>query len=288
MTGETITKVGFTGLGDQGAPMARAIAEAGFDLHVWARRPQTLEVLHGLPHVIEDTPRSLAAMCDIVCLCLRDDQDILDLLGNGLRDGLRTGAILANHGTGDPVENRRLAAELGRFGIAYLDAPVSGGRPGAVARTLTTIVGGSPQAFECARTVFEAFSRKVAYLGASGSGQMAKLLNNAMTMSNLKNAVDVFKLGADIGIDLAQLHEVISMSSGSSAVLQAIGTDITMDIAPHLQGLMRKDIEHFADAIRSAGQDPGALRDRALAGAEGLADLVSHIGKSQSSMSSSV
>ncbi|MDI3352883.1 NAD(P)-binding domain-containing protein [Pseudomonas sp. UYIF39] len=107
-----IIRIGFIGLGDQGAPMAQAISEAGFELHVWARRPQTFEAIAGTPHIVEKTLQALAANCDVVCLCLTDDKDIVNLLNSGLRDGLRTGTVLVNHGTGDPGESRRLAAEL--------------------------------------------------------------------------------------------------------------------------------------------------------------------------------
>ncbi|WP_390956094.1 NAD(P)-binding domain-containing protein [Pseudomonas moorei] len=273
----TTLKVGFIGLGDQGGPMAQAIAESGFELHIWARRPQSLEAIAGAPCIVEKTALTLAESCDVVCLCLTDDKDIVSLLDSGLRDGLKAGAVLVNHGTGDPRESRRLAAELQQQGITYLDAPVSGGRPGAQARTLTTMVGGEMQAFSQMRAVFETFSRKVSLLGPSGAGQMAKLLNNALTMSNLKNAVDVFSLGESVGMDLVQLHEVIAVSSGSSTILRAINNEITADIAPHLQGLMRKDIEHFADAILDAGLNPQDIRDRCLAGADGLVELVGQL-----------
>lgn len=257
--------------------MAQAIAEAGFELSVWARRPQTLETLAGVPHHVESTPQALAASCDVVCLCLPDDKDIVELLKSGLRDGLRAGTVLVNHGTGDPGESRRLAAELEKHEIFYLDAPVSGGRPGAVARTLTTMVGGNAEAFDKANAIFETFSNKVSLIGESGTGQLAKLLNNALTMANLKNAVDVFKLGHSLGMNLPELHDVIAVSSGSSRILQAITIDITAAIAPHLQGLMRKDVEHFADAMHAAGLDASQLHDRCLAGADGLVELVGQL-----------
>jgi 3-hydroxyisobutyrate dehydrogenase-like beta-hydroxyacid dehydrogenase len=163
-----------------------------------------------------------------------------------------------NHGTGDPTENEHIGAFLAESGIKYLDAPVSGGRPGAVARTLTTLVGGDANDFARCREVFETFSRKVAHMGGVGSGQLTKLLNNAMTMTNLKNAVDVFGLAKNLGIDTRRLFDVIAVSSGSSAVLQSVGSQINSKTAVHIQGLMRKDIEHFADAMRARGLDPSS------------------------------
>lgn len=277
MSEMTALKVGFIGLGDQGGPMALAIAESGFELHVWARRPQSLEAMAEAPHIVEKTVHALAMNSDVVCLCLTYDKDIVSLLDGGLLDGLKAGAVLVNHGTGDPGESRRIAAELQQKGITYLDAPVSGGRPGAMARTLTTMVGGDSQAYSQVRAVFETFSRKVSLLGPMGAGQMAKLLNNALAMSNLKNAVDVFSLGKTVGMDLIQLHDVIVVSSGSSTILRAINEEITLAIAPHLQELMRKDIAHFADAIRDADLNPDELHDRCLAGADELVKLVGRL-----------
>ena len=179
-------RVGFIGLGDQGAPMARAIGDTGFALHVWARRRQSLEALAGIPHTVHDSPASLTAAVDILELCLHDDRDIWQVLGTpGVEDALRPGLIVVNHGTGDPGANREIAGHLAGKKVAYLDAPVSGG---AIPRTLRT--------------------------------------------------------------------------------------DVTPEIAPHIQGLMRKDIEHYADAIRAYGLDPEPLHDRGLAGASGLAETV--------------
>jgi len=226
---------------------------------------------------LKKTLQSLASQCDVICLCLSDDKDVVELLHSGLLGGLQTGKVLVNHGTGAPGESRRLAGELEKRGIFYLDAPVSGGRAGALARTLTTMVGGELKGFEAARAIFETFSNRVALLGPSGSGQMAKLLNNALVMSNLQNSVEVFNLGKSVGMDLVQLHEVISASSGASTVLRAINTDISLRIASHLQCLMRKDVAHFVDAMHESGLNVSELHRRCLAGAGGLAELVSQL-----------
>jgi 3-hydroxyisobutyrate dehydrogenase-like beta-hydroxyacid dehydrogenase len=269
-------KIGFVGLGDQGAPMAEAISDAGFELHVWARRAQSFDAISRVKYLRHDSLKSLAVMVDVLSLCLRDDEDIWNLIRqHRLIEALRSGSIVVNHGTGDPTENEHIGAFLAESGIKYLDAPVSGGRPGAVARTLTTLVGGAD--FARCREVFETFSRMVAHMGAVGSGQLTKLLNNAMTMTNLKNAVDVFGLAKNLGIDIRRLYDVITVSSGSSAVLQSVGSQINSKTAVHIQGLMRKDIEHFADAVRARGLNPSSLRDRGLGGADGVLELAQWI-----------
>ncbi|SCE74125.1 NAD(P)-dependent oxidoreductase [Micromonospora chokoriensis] len=269
-----MSAVGFIGLGDQGAPMARAVG-GGYDLHVWARRPESLRALDTTEFTVAESVATLAGAVDVLLLCLRDDDDILDLLEHHrLLDGLRPGSVVANHGTGDPGVNEMIARRFAAHGVAYLDAPVSGGGPGARARTLTTFVGGDRAAYERCEPIFATFSRTVVHMGAVGTGQLTKLLNNSMTMSNLKNAADMLRVAEQLGVDISALVQAISVSSGASFVLGALNTEITPDVAPHLQSLMRKDIEHFADAVRARGADPGELRERGLAGADGLVEAV--------------
>src|ERR1700686_3715357 len=271
-------KIGFVGLGDQGAPVAEAISDAGFELHVWARRAQSFDAISRVKYLRHDSLKSLAVMVDVLSLCLRDDEDIWNLIRqHRLIEALRSGSIVVNHSTGDLTENEHIGPFLAESGIKYLEAPVSGGRPGAVARTLTSLVGGDANDVARCREVFETFSRKVAHMGRVGSGQLTKLLNNAMTMTNLKNAVDVFGLAKNLGIDIPRLYEVITVSSGSSAILESVGRQINSKAAIHIQALMRKDIEHFADAMRARGLDPSSVRDRGLDGADCVVEIAQWI-----------
>lgn len=278
----TIKKVAFIGLGDQGGPMAEAIGERGFELHVWARRPPSLSAVEKVPHVVHDMVARLAASAELIALCLRDDTDIWDVLDNqGLLANIAPGTIIVNHGTGDPAEAGRIAAHVARAGGVYLDAPVSGGSPGARARTLTTFAGGPADAFEATLPVFETFSDTVKLMGPVGAGQFTKLFNNALTITNMKNAEDVLGLAGKLGLDLPALVEVVSASTGGSAALRALGSDITPELAEHVHTLMQKDMHHFADAVRDGGADPTEVLERGLAGAAGLADAARLIARAQ-------
>jgi len=117
--------VGFVGLGDQGLPMAKAIAEAGFPLHVWARRPESLLALGDTPHLPHDDVQSLAASCDVVALCVSTDEDVLRIVLDGLLPGLRAGSVVVNHGTGTPRNAERLTELCADRGVDVL-----GGCPG--------------------------------------------------------------------------------------------------------------------------------------------------------------
>ncbi|GAB2605400.1 NAD(P)-dependent oxidoreductase [Kribbella endophytica] len=251
--------------------MAEAIGESGFELHVWVRRPASLAAVESVPHVVDETLADLAGAVDLVALCLRDDADIWSVLDDqGLLANLAAGTIVVNHGTGDPGEAERIAAHVEEVGAVYLDAPVSGGSPGARARTLTTFVGGSPEVVERALPVFETFSNTTRRMGPVGAGQLTKLFNNALTITNMKNAEDVLTLAARAGLDLPALIEVVGTSSGGSAALHGLGYDLTPELADHVHHLMSKDMQHFADVVRDAGGDPSEILTLGLAGADGL------------------
>ena len=264
-------RIGWIGLGDQGAPMARAIAEAGFELHVWVRRAASLEALAGVPYVVHDTLADLGSSIDALGLCLRVDADIDDvLLTGGLLDALRPGTVVVNHGTGLPELARTLTARAAVRGVAVLDAPVSGGRPGAEARTLTTIVGGDAGVVERMRPVFDSFSATVVHMGDAGAGQIGKLINNALLMMNQQNVQLVLRLARELQLDTGALIGLLLSGTGSSFALQALGGAVTVENAPHLSALQVIDMELFDQAVASLGVSTPVISARAMQGAEDL------------------
>ncbi|WP_329239384.1 NAD(P)-dependent oxidoreductase [Actinoallomurus sp. NBC_01490] len=273
-TGRERPPVGFIGLGDQGLPMATAIAEAGFPLHAWARRPTSLDGLRGVSHVRHDGIRDLAASCDIVGLCVSTDEDVLRLVTGGLLDALRPGAVVVNHGTGLPANAVRLTEICAPAGVEVLDAPVSGGRPAAEERRLTTMVGGPRTAAERCEPVFSSFSRHVVHLGGAGAGQTAKLFNNALLMMNQANITEIVDLAIELGMDPARLVGVLKLGSASSAALTLLNTMVTLDNVAHLSSVEALDMELFDTAMREADLDPRAVTERGMAGARGLARLL--------------
>lgn len=192
---DEITSVGWVGLGDQGAPMARAVAGAGYQLHVWVRRESALQALDGVDHIVHQNLSGLAEACNAIALCLREDSDIQSVLEvGGLWRSLQPSSVLINHATGLPKFARELAARGLERRVDVLDAPVSGGHVGAVEKTLTTIVGGGQSVADRLSPVFTSFSKRVFYMGPAGSGQIGKLINNALLMMNQANVQDVLRL----------------------------------------------------------------------------------------------
>ena len=148
-------------------------------------------------------------------------------MDGGLLAAMRPGSVLVNHGTGLPA----FAAEMTRLaaghGVDVLDAPVSGGRAGAVARQLTTIVGGDAAVVQRLRPFFETFSKKVAHMGGPGAGQAGKLINNALLMANQKNIADLLAIAQQLDIEIPALVDVLRSGTAASVALQALGTAIT-------------------------------------------------------------
>jgi 3-hydroxyisobutyrate dehydrogenase-like beta-hydroxyacid dehydrogenase len=271
-----ITRVGFVGLGDQGAPMASAIAQAGLSLRVWARRAHTLAAVADVPHAVCESVAELAAASDLLCLCLRTDADVREVLGAAL-PYLRNGAVVANHGTGSPDVCADFEARGKEFGVSVLDAPVSGGSVGAAAKTLTTMVAGEPEAAQRARPVFGTFSRLVVYLGPAGSAQLAKLLNNLLFAANLKNIEDALDIAEHLGIAPDGLMRIIMASSGSSFAAEALYGHIPADRAQGYRELLAKDLAHFAAAARSRGLPERQIEQTARAGVSGIAAGIAHL-----------
>jgi 3-hydroxyisobutyrate dehydrogenase-like beta-hydroxyacid dehydrogenase len=275
MTGQGALRIGFVGLGDQGGPMARAIAAAGWPLAVWARRAASLEAVAGLPHAACSSLAELAGRSDVVGLCLRGDSDVAAvLLDGGLLAALRPGGVVLNHGTGSPERSVTLHEQAKAAGVWFLDAPVSGGRAAAEAGTLTTMVGGGREAFDRCRPVLEAFSAAVVHLGPPGSGQLAKLVNNALFAANLRNAADMLALAAELGLDPRVLAGVVATSSGRSFALEAIDQHIRPALAAHYQQIIGKDLEALSVTARGRGVSRSPLEDRADSGTRDLAEAV--------------
>lgn len=269
-----LDSIGFIGLGDQGLPMAAAIAEAGFDLHVWARHPASLEPLADARHTAHDTLGELAAVCDVVALCVSEDEDVQALIDTELLPTMKRGSVVVNHGTGTPGNAARFAEQCAAAGIHVLDAPVSGGRPGAEEHRLTTLVGGEERVATRCRPVFESFSAHVLHMGPAGAGQLAKLFNNAMLIMNQATIAELLQLASEANADVTRLKRSLALGSASSSALTLFGTMITRDNVDHLAQVEDLDVDLFATAMREAGVDVSGVVDRAHAGVRGMAGVI--------------
>jgi 3-hydroxyisobutyrate dehydrogenase len=211
-------RIGFVGLGDQGAPIARRISDAGFELSVWARRDPPLEPFRDGRVRIASSLTELGQESDLLLSCVFDGPANWEVLfgPGGAAHAMRPGSLIAVHSTIAPDEARELAEEARKHDLDLVDAPVSGGGPAAAAGQLVTMVGGDPAVFARCELVFASFSKKVVHLGPIGSGALTKLLNNAMLAAHLGIAADAYQLADELDLDRAGLAEVLAIGSGRS------------------------------------------------------------------------
>jgi 3-hydroxyisobutyrate dehydrogenase len=268
----TVLRVGFIGLGSQGAPMARRIIEGGYATTLWARRPASLEPFADTSADVAASPSELAAASDLVCLCVVNDADVEEVITGeqGILAGLQAGGVIAVHSTVHPDTCRRLAALAEEQGVSLIDAPVSGGGPGAADGRLLVMVGGDTGTVERCRPVFATYGDPVVHIGPIGSGQVTKLLNNVLFTANLANAASLVELGQALGTDPARLTEVLSHGSGSSFALGTVARSggSLHSVATHAGELLRKDVRLIGELAEAADAEAGfvmAAADAALA-----------------------
>ncbi|GAS92576.1 NAD(P)-dependent oxidoreductase [Mycolicibacterium brisbanense] len=260
-------RVGFIGLGSQGAPIARRIVDGGYETTLWARRPASLEPFADTAAKAAGSPAELAAASDLVCLCVVGDDDVKEVLGGdtGVLAGLAPGGIIAIHSTVHPDTCREIAALAAQQDISVIDAPVSGGEPAAKAGTLLVMVGGDDDVVERVRPVFATYADPVVHLGAVGSGQVAKILNNLLFSANLGAAMSTLELGEALGVSRERLCEVITRGSATSKALNSIAMfgGTLNNLAPIAGALLQKDCRHAASLAGAASAPEGAVFDAA-------------------------
>lgn len=267
-------RVGFVGLGSQGAPMARRIIEAGFPVTLWARRAETLAPFAGTAAATAGSPAELGAAVDLACVCVLADGDVEQVVAGpaGLLAGMRPGGVIAVHSTVHPDTCAALADQAAGHGVTLIDAPVSGGAPAAQAGRLLVMAGGDAAAVERARPVFAAYGDPVVHVGPVGAGQRAKLINNLLLAANIGVAESAFKLAGGLGLDLGQLAVVLAHGSGASTGAGLVGrADFDLRAMSGQVGpLLQKDVRILAGLAESAGVKPGTVLDAAGAALDSL------------------
>jgi 3-hydroxyisobutyrate dehydrogenase len=269
---DKIDRVGFIGLGDQGEAIAEMILRAGFDLRVWARRPGAAAALGERGAQLCATPGEVGRGSDLVCVCVTADVDVCEVvLERGLLDAMAPEAVLVIHSTISPTTCTELAALAAARAVRFLDAPVSGGRPGASRGALSVMVGGDPAVLARVRPVFEAYAGTVTHLGDVGCGQVAKLVNNGLFVANIAMAVLALELGERFGLRRDALAALLAGSSGTSAGLQALGPLTTTEWGRHAWTVLAKDVDLLA-SITGDGTRGHELVDFAVSAAEGFSN----------------
>jgi 3-hydroxyisobutyrate dehydrogenase-like beta-hydroxyacid dehydrogenase len=164
------------------------------------------------------TPREAAAGRDIVFCCVGNDDDLRSVVlgDDGAFAGMKPGAVFVDHTTASANVARELDAEARKRGLKFVDAPVSGGQAGAQNGMLTVMCGGDADAFDTAKPVAMAFARAFTLLGASGSGQLAKMVNQIAIAGLVQGLSEAIAFGRKAGLDMKQVLEVIGKGAAQS------------------------------------------------------------------------
>ncbi|MFD2166617.1 NAD(P)-dependent oxidoreductase [Thalassotalea euphylliae] len=212
-------KVAFIGLGVMGYPMAGHLSTTGHDVTVYNRTTEKAEAwtkAHKGGYGI--TPYDAAKDCDIVFLCVGNDDDVRSVVygEQGVLAAMKEGAILVDHTTASAELARELDSACKENGIGFLDAPVSGGQAGAENGVLTVMLGGDDVNYQQAKPIMDAFSRFTQLMGPAGSGQLAKMVNQICIAGVVQGLAEGFNFAQKVGLDPDLLVETISKGAAGS------------------------------------------------------------------------
>lgn len=251
--------VGYIGLGIMGAPMVRNLLRAGVPVHIWARRAEQMRGLAQEGAVAQDSLAALVASVRVLFLNVSDTPDVEGLMldESGILAHARPGLIVVDHSTIDPLRTRAIAEQAQEAGVGFVDAPVSGGERGAIAGTLTVMLGGLEADIERVRPLLECVGKTLTRVGDSGAGQIAKACNQLIIGETLAALGEAYALARAAGVDPAAVRAALLGGFAGSRVLETHGQRLLDDdFAPGFMArLHAKDMGIVEDTARSLGLD---------------------------------
>jgi 3-hydroxyisobutyrate dehydrogenase len=252
-------RIGFVGLGIMGKPMARNLLKAGYALTVYSRRRETVEALMAEGAQGAYSPREVGERSTVVITMVTDTPDVQQVVlgSDGILSGLPSGGTIIDMSTISPTATREIAVATQTKGLHFLDAPVSGGEGGAIAGTLSIMVGGEASTFNTCLPILQAMGKNIIHVGPSGSGQLVKLCNQiAVAVTNLAMS-EALIFAAKAGVNLELMHQAISGGAAGSWQLSNLAPRVFQrDFAPgFMVKLQQKDLRlvlQEADRLRLA------------------------------------
>lgn len=214
-----MTKVAFIGLGVMGFPMAGHLARAGHEVMVYNRTAAKAQAwVDQFGGSVAPTPAAAAAGAEAVFTCVGADDDLREVtLGpDGAFAAMAAGSLFADHTTVSAAIARELATAGMARGLHVLDAPVSGGQAGAENGQLTIMVGGTADAFAVGEPIMQAYAKRVGHMGAAGSGQLAKMVNQIAIAGVLQGLSEALHFCLEAGLDADAVIDVISKGAAQS------------------------------------------------------------------------
>lgn len=259
-------KVCFVGLGCMGYPMAGHLKKKCPSLHVFNRSPEKTKrwiAQHG--GELFSSVAAAAKNADIVISCVNNDEDLKNVaLGSaskqgkeqGLLSSMKKGGLFIDHSTVSPSVCSEINHEAKKYGIAFFDAPISGGSDGAIAGKLSIMVGGDRDRFEEILPVLQCYGKKIVYIGKTGDGQRAKIVNQICVASVIQGLAEGLALGKKMGLDMERTIEAIKEGAAGSWQMQNRASNMLKNLYPlgFAVDLMAKDL----NIVVSEGEKIGA------------------------------
>ena len=249
--------IGFIGLGLMGKPMALNLMTAGYPLVVQNRSPESAEELAGEGATVATDGREVAEGSDIVITMLPDSPDVQQVLAgeDGVLEGIGPGKLVIDMSTISPVVASQLSERVREAGGSMLDAPVSGGDVGAIAGTLSIMVGGEAPDFERARPIFEVMGKTIVHVGPSGAGQVTKAANQVVVGAIIGAVSEALLLGSRGGVAPDKILDVLGGGLAGNRVMEVKREKyLTHDFTPGFRAeLHHKDLGIAMSAAREYG-----------------------------------
>ncbi|MFF8894320.1 2-hydroxy-3-oxopropionate reductase [Brevibacterium casei] len=249
-----MTTIAFIGLGIMGLPMAKNLVDAGFTVRGFNRTPAKAEDLAAAGGQAASTIAEAVDGADVIATMVPDSPDVEAVL-DGILAAAKPGAMWIDFSTIRPDVAKELAAQAKEAGLKPLDAPVSGGEPGAVDGVLSIMVGGDEADFAAASEVFEAVGKTIVHVGPSGAGQTVKAANQLIVAGNIGLLAEAVVFLEAYGVDTASALEVLGGGLAGSKVLEQKGQKmLDREFAPGFRlALHHKDMGIVTAAAREAG-----------------------------------
>jgi len=256
-----LPSLGFAGIGLMGLPMCRRLLAAGYPLTVWNRSPDKCAALVAAGARLASSPAELCQVSDLVLLCLADTAVVREVVfgEHGIAQGGRSGQLLIDFSSLEPTATREMAAELAVLcGMAWLDAPVSGGTPGAEAGTLAIMVGGEAADLERARPVLQVLGQRVTHMGAVGAGQVTKACNQMIVACNALVIAEVVALAEQSGVDATLIAEALAGGFADSKPLQILAPQMAESRFEPIKWHVRTLLKDLDGAVRFSREQGSA------------------------------
>ncbi|TAL37441.1 MAG: 2-hydroxy-3-oxopropionate reductase [Alphaproteobacteria bacterium] len=248
-------KLGFIGLGIMGLPMALNLRRAGFPLSVYNRTKSRTVPLKDAGAAICTSPKDVAANSDIIFICVSDTPDVNEVLfgKEGVAAGAKKGSVVVDMSTISPDSTRRFAADLKMAGIDMLDAPVSGGEAGAIAGSLSIMVGGKEEVCRRVLPFFQKLGKNIVLVGDHGAGQVAKACNQIVIAVTIEAVGEALLLAEKSGVSGHKVREALMGGFAGSKVLEVHGNRmLNDDYKPGFKAkLHRKDMGIVLDTAKN-------------------------------------